>query len=520
MSPTTSPKPSAVNEITPLLAASSSGPTAQANEGPIVDETPQDESSQQDEDRPLPMDQILTLCYIRLIEPISYFSIFPYINKMIFETGGIEEEDVGFYSGLIESLFSCTQMCVMIFWGRAADRWGRKPTLIVSLIGATIACSLFGFSQNIWQMVVFRCCAGAFAGTIVTVRAMITENSTPKTQARAFSLFAFSGNLGIMLGPLIGGSLEHLDTKFPDTFGHNKFMINYPYAVPTLITGAFGISATLFGVFMLKETLVKKSGSSSDTQPMSTMEILRSPGVPQVLLVFGWVALNALGYTAVVPIFWFEPPTLGGFGLSPVWISIFLAISGASQAIWILFVFPPLQTRYGSKKVMFYCACLFPVTYALAPVFNTFLRRGWVAAFWATAPAAQALGSCVSMAFTAIQLCLNAASPSPTAFGTLNALALTLNSAIRAFTPGLFASVYATGVKHQILGGHLIWLILAMSGVGMAAACLWLPDEGAPGVRGKVVDREERGRLVNGDGSGSGYGATNGNGNAEAEPRD
>jgi MFS-type transporter involved in bile tolerance (Atg22 family) len=38
------------------------------------------------------------------------------------------------------------------------------------------------------------------------VRAMITENSTPRTQARAFSFFAFSGNVGIFLGPLIGES--------------------------------------------------------------------------------------------------------------------------------------------------------------------------------------------------------------------------------------------------------------------------------------------------------------------------
>jgi MFS-type transporter involved in bile tolerance (Atg22 family) len=40
-----------------------------------------------------------------------------------------------------------------------------------------------------------------------TVRTMLTENSTPKTQARVFSFFAFSGNLGIFLGPLIGKCL-------------------------------------------------------------------------------------------------------------------------------------------------------------------------------------------------------------------------------------------------------------------------------------------------------------------------
>jgi MFS family permease len=112
----------------------------------------------------------------------------------------------------------------MIPWGKAADHFGRKPVLIGSLAGVTAATAVFGLSKKIWQMIVFRCFGGIFAGTIVsvitpnftdapcsvahckasTIRAMITENSTAKTQARAFSIFAFTGNLGIFLGPILG----------------------------------------------------------------------------------------------------------------------------------------------------------------------------------------------------------------------------------------------------------------------------------------------------------------------------
>jgi MFS family permease len=66
-----------------------------------------------------------------------------------------------------ESLFSLTQMLVMISWGRAADRLGRKPILVVSLVGVAMATSIFGLSKAVWQMIVFRCLAGVFAGTIV-----------------------------------------------------------------------------------------------------------------------------------------------------------------------------------------------------------------------------------------------------------------------------------------------------------------------------------------------------------------
>ena len=96
------------SETTPLLAVSSENPVTQADSetleinnigGPIP--TAED----QDDDKPLPVGQIVLLCYARLVEPIAFFSIFPFINQMILEVGGVKEEDVGFYSGLIVSVF-------------------------------------------------------------------------------------------------------------------------------------------------------------------------------------------------------------------------------------------------------------------------------------------------------------------------------------------------------------------------------------------------------------------------------
>ena len=60
-------------------------------------------SSDDGDDKPLPRTQIFLLCYARIVEPIAFFGIFPFINKMIWETGGLREADVGFYSGLIVS---------------------------------------------------------------------------------------------------------------------------------------------------------------------------------------------------------------------------------------------------------------------------------------------------------------------------------------------------------------------------------------------------------------------------------
>lgn len=75
----------AADEVTPLLTNSSTSPTADGKE----------------EEEPLPKLQIFFLCFARLVDPISFFCIFPFVNQMIYETGNVNEEDVGFYSGLI-----------------------------------------------------------------------------------------------------------------------------------------------------------------------------------------------------------------------------------------------------------------------------------------------------------------------------------------------------------------------------------------------------------------------------------
>lgn len=92
------------SETTPLLRALSpiAEPSIQAP--PSLIPHPASTTDVDDADKPLPKGQIFFLCVGRVIEPIAYFSIFPFINQMIWETGEMEKEDVGYYSGLIVGL--------------------------------------------------------------------------------------------------------------------------------------------------------------------------------------------------------------------------------------------------------------------------------------------------------------------------------------------------------------------------------------------------------------------------------
>lgn len=72
-------------------------------------------------------------------------------------------------------------------------------------------------------------------------------------------------------------------------------------------------------------------------------------------------------------------------------------------------------------------------------------------------------------------MALNDIAPSHATLGTLNALALAVVAGIRAIAPTLFSSLFAIGVKRQILSGYLVWVILIASAVGYRVALRWLP---------------------------------------------
>ncbi|KAI0393444.1 MFS general substrate transporter [Xylariaceae sp. FL0594] len=501
------------SETTPLLASSTAPVTAAGD--PEDAKAIVTSTSSQPSSKPLPKLQIFLLCYARLIEPVAFFSIFPYINQMVLANGhgSIAEKDMGFYSGLIESLFSLTQMLVMVFWGRAADRVGRKPVLVFSLLGVVIATALFGLAKSITQMILFRCLAGVFAGTIVTIRAMISEHSTKETQARAFSWFAFAGNLGILTGPLLGGALADPAGQYPGSvFGRIAFFKTYPYALSSFVVAGVGFTAFVTSALFVEETLhIKRaspsapkttrssdgnsdgnneaaSQSSKPAAPTSTRALLRSPGVGIVLYNYGHVMLLAYAYTAIVPVFWSTSVSLGGLGLTPLQISLFMGLNGLSQAIWVLVFFPPLQHRIGTNGVMRACGTAYPVSMAVMPCLNAILRLGSPASktvFYVFGSLLWLVFPGVSMAFTAVQLALNDVSPSHETLGMLNALALTLISGLRSFSPALFASLFALGAGNQLLGGYFIWLVMTVLAAGFTVATRFLPEAGEDAVEGE-----------------------------------
>lgn len=253
-------------------------------------------------------------------------------------------------------------------------------------------------------MILFRCAAGAFSGVVVSVRAMISENSTKRTQARAFSYFAFVSNMGIMIGPLIGGALADPAGQYENSFFTRvQFFKDFPFALPTIVTGVVAITAAVVCTLFVRETLPRKADVRDPPKPMSTSELLKSKGVTTVLFIYGYIMLLAFAYTALTPVFEYTSIKLGGFSFTKLQISIAIAIAGASQAAWLLIVYPPLNNRIGTGNVLRLCAIAWPFFFSVAPILAQFRKhddKGWTTAFWIIFVTLQVVSSGLAMAFS------------------------------------------------------------------------------------------------------------------------
>jgi hypothetical protein len=258
----------------------------------------------------------------------------------------------------------------------------------------------------------------------------------------------------------------------------------------SLVVALVGATAAISSALFVEETLQRdpeavdgdeEANSDAPVQrgELSTWELLKSPGVGMVIYTYGHIMVLAFAYTAVIPVFWFTPAHLGGYGFTPLQISLMMGLSGAAQAAWLLLVFPPLQRKIGTNGVIRLCATAYPFFFLCIPFGNVLLRMGTEASvkvFWVFVPLVLVIGCGVSMSFTAIQLAVNDIAPSANVLGTLNALSLTGVSALRAFCPALFTALFAIGARIQLVGGYAIWILLILLAGGFSLVARYLPE--------------------------------------------
>lgn len=211
-------------------------------------------------------DQLFILAFARLAEPLFHTSINSYLFFMLRSfDASLSDSTIASQAGFISGGFTAAQCLTAVLWGRVADRSsvGRKTVLIVGLLGTLVSAVGFGFSRSFASALFFRCLGGLLNGNVSVLRTMTSEIiKEKKFQTKAFLLMPIMFNVGILLGPVLGGVLQDPVRSFPGAFGPGStlggekgvaWMLRYPYALPNLINGILLLMALVLVVFGLEE---------------------------------------------------------------------------------------------------------------------------------------------------------------------------------------------------------------------------------------------------------------------------
>ena len=230
---------------------------------------------------------------------------------------------------------------------------------------------------------------------------MLGEITTSDNRARALSIWAFAGNAGVLLAPIVGGLLANpLESKDTPFISFTLFQ-SYRYLLPSLVMGFLGLAGVLVCILFLEEVSQRKGDqetlvaddrrqtipwdkkASQSVRIPSTREILSGRGVLYVLV--NSLCANSMIYawTAVQPVFSHTSIPLGGLGMTVQRISLLMAAVAIFQALASLIIFPALHKRLGTAGTLLFCGTCFFATFQISPLANLLARLGCDQAVWA-----------------------------------------------------------------------------------------------------------------------------------------
>ncbi|KAF5092192.1 hypothetical protein D0Z00_004696, partial [Geotrichum galactomycetum] len=118
-----------------------------------------------------PFQQILVLVAVRFAEPVTFTSLFPYVFFMVKHLRPEDSEaNISRYAGYISGSFALCQAFTGVVWGNFSDHYGRKPTLIIGLLGSAFSMLWFGLAGNFWWALVARSVGGLLNGNVGVLR--------------------------------------------------------------------------------------------------------------------------------------------------------------------------------------------------------------------------------------------------------------------------------------------------------------------------------------------------------------
>jgi DHA1 family tetracycline resistance protein-like MFS transporter len=141
-----------------------------------------------------------------IVLPVLPFVVLQYLPN---------SDHLALWVGVLESVYALCAFLAAPVLGVLSDRFGRKPVLVVSVVGSAIGYLMFGIGGAIWVLLVSRIIDGLTAGDMPVLFAYLADITEPEERAKRYGLLGALSGVGFMIGPAIGGLLAQIDLNAP-----------------------------------------------------------------------------------------------------------------------------------------------------------------------------------------------------------------------------------------------------------------------------------------------------------------
>jgi MFS transporter, DHA1 family, tetracycline resistance protein len=172
------------------------------------------------------------------IDVVGLGIIIPVLPDLLSKMTGLSVNEASVWGGYLAMVYALMQFMFSPLLGSLSDRFGRRPVLLMSLLGFGIDYLLLGFAPDLWWFFLGRMIAGVTGASFTVAGAYVADVSAPEKREQNFGLIGAAFGLGFIVGPAIGG--------FLGSFGER---------IPFFVAAGLSLANAVYGFFVIPESL-------------------------------------------------------------------------------------------------------------------------------------------------------------------------------------------------------------------------------------------------------------------------
>lgn len=184
------------------------------------------------------------------------------------------------FGGILGSLYGLLQFLFAPVWGRVSDRIGRRPTLLVTLLGTALSYLLWVFAGSFSLLVAARLLGGAMAGNISTASAVVADSTSARERAGGMGIVGMAIGLGFILGPALGGIFGPRDLGASADW--TRGLAPQPFSPCAGVALGLSLLNLLWVAARLPETLPPERRGAHEARGLAAILRLGKSGAPGV----------------------------------------------------------------------------------------------------------------------------------------------------------------------------------------------------------------------------------------------